>query len=601
MKDFIKYIIASFLGLLLFVSIAGLLTLVLTQETPPEVAPKAFLVIDLTQPVADKPAVTEPARLVEDTLMGAPVERITLLEVTEAIDRAAKDDRVVGIYLHGTVTDPGLSSGWATLKEIREELLRFKSTGKQIVAFNMTYSEREYYLASLADRILIHPAGLMELNGFCAETFFYARAFEKVGLEVQIARVGRFKSAVEPFISSTRSPESREQLRGLLEVLFQDFVGAVAGARGLSPDQLIQITETRGILQAQDALDCGLVDEALFFDEVLDELKSLAGSAESDPTFPQVSLDDYNEAREAQRGSPAHGEPKIAVIYVEGDLVDGRSTVQAGGDTVAQFLRQARRDGDVKAVVLRVNSPGGSASAAEVVLREVKITRKAKPVVVSMGSQSASGGYWIASCANEILAEPNTITGSIGVFGLFPNARGLMQKVGIDVDVVKTSPLADVTSYYRPKTDVELQLFQRLLDRVYEDFLDRVAEGRNMERETVDVIAQGQVWSGRDAHKLGLVDSLGGLREALERAAALSNIGDDYALELYQQERSFLEDLFTLVPGEDDRLTHLGPDHTQVSPLMSELRRWLENARGNSLFSSRSGIYARLPYDLTIR
>jgi protease IV len=590
-KSFVRNTLAAFLGAALFFFFLLIVLTSMTAEEKIEVPDRAILVIDLSLPISDKPNARGASGAIEDTLLSLPVQTTTLLQVTDAIRNAAGDDRVVGIYLHGDITGLELSSGWATLKEVREELLRFRETGKKIFAYNMHYSEREYYLASAADRIAMHPAGILEFNGLETEILFYAGAFRKYGIGVQVTRAGEFKSAVEPYTLEKLSPAGREQVEDFLGDIFDEFLTAVSSSRKIPVETLRGIART-GLIDGRDVTETGLVDEAVSFDVILDEMMTFTGTGGEDRTFRQISLLDYSKSMEDASRS---GDNRIALIYVEGDLVDGDSLIEAGGDTVARLLRAARTDDSVRAVVLRVNSPGGSAAAAEVILREVALTREKKPVVVSLGSTAASGGYWIACRADEIVAEPNTITGSIGVYGIFPNIGKLMNDLGLTVDTVRTAPQADIMSLYRPRTDDELALLRKLVERTYEEFLDNVAGGRDLKKETVRVIARGRVWSGRDALELGLVDTLGGLSDAVKSAARRAGLSEGYSLSCHQEERSFLEgvlDLFSRT--RDNEVAQAGLVGREMGNILTVLRK-LDN------FNDPRGAYARMPWNLTIR
>jgi protease-4 len=559
----------------------------------------AVLVIDLSTPITDKPRAESPLDIVENTVLGFPSERITLHSVTEAVRHAASDDRIPAILVSGTVHTPGLSSGWAALKEVRDALQECRDAGKKIYAFSMNSTERDYYVKSLARPLLIHPAGVQEFNGFAAESLFYGRALDKYGVDIQVARVGKYKSAVEPFVQDAMSPASREQDEKLVGDLYDHFLDAVSRARGLETADLRRLADGGGFLEGRDAVAAGLADRTAYFDEIVEELKALTGCDASDETFEQISLRDYAGALEVHAKKTSRN--RIAVVYAEGDIVDGESETDAGGDSVARLLRRARLDDAVKAVVLRVNSPGGSVSASEVILREVRLTGEAKPLVVSMGSLAASGGYWIACCAHEIIAEPNTITGSIGVYGLFPSFKELMNAQGVTADVVKTAPHADLPSPYRPMTEEELSLFQGLVDRVYDEFCDRVSEGRSLERRTVQLIAQGRVWSGTDALDLGLVDALGGLRDAVRSAARRAKLGEDFELVFFQEEKSMLEDFLDFMPLLGKEASGPSGRTTAAGPVQRELQRMARGLHALRCLNDPRGIYARMPYDLTVR
>lgn len=596
MGDFFKNIVATLVALAVFAAVVYIVLVSVLAEAPPAVPDQAVLVIDLDRPITDKPCVSDAS----DVLMGAPLDTFTLHALVNAIRHAADDPRIEGILLHGTISASGLSSGWAALREVRAALGAFQEEGKEVYAYNMSFKERDYYLASIADAVYINPAGLLEFNGFAAERLFYAAAFEKYGIDVQITRVGKYKSAVEPYTLDRMSAPSREQLENFLGDMFDEFLEAVSASRGIPVDALRHLADRGGLLAGDDAVTAGLADKALYFDEVIQELKDATRRAREWATFEQVSVTDYIDAIDPDT-DPTEGAKRIAVVFAEGEIVDGSDVVDAGGDTIARLLRQARLDDDVAAVVLRVNSPGGSASASEVILREVKLTREKKPIVVSMGSLAASGGYWIACAADEIVAEPNTITGSIGVFGMFPSFRDLLGSVGITVDVVATAPHADMVSVYRPKTEEELAIFQDLVNRTYDDFLDRVSQGRKLDRETVHVIAQGRVWSGKDAVELGLVDRLGGFDEALRRAAERAGLKAGCPVEYYQKKKILLENLADMFLRDDEKLARSRlAERRGASQIRRSVNRLLDDLRMFDRFNDPKGIYARLPWNITI-
>lgn len=597
MKNFLRNVLATFVGVALFCAFMLILLSGMTVKTPPEVSEGSFLVFDLGMPITDKPVSPGMEDAINEAITGVPSESHALRDVTTALDHAAGDERIVGVYLCGSVSASGMRSGWAALKEVREAIERFKASGKKVYAYNMSYGEKDYYLASLADPVCVNPVGVLEFNGFAAERRYYARALEKYGVQVQVTRVGKYKSAVEPYLLDKMSPESEEQVKGYLGTLYDVFVDAVVASRGVDRDKLDQIASEVGLLEGQAVVDAGLADRAVYFDELLEELKTLTSAQADDRTFQQISMTEYIEAVEGKI-DPNPSSNKIAVIYAEGEIIDGESESDVGGDTLARMLRKARNDEDVKAVVLRVNSPGGSASASEVILREVKLTSEKKPLVVSMGTVAASGGYWISVYADEIVAEPNTITGSIGVFGMFPNVKQLMNDFGVTVDVVKTAPLADMMSMYRPMDEKELDIFQGLVDSTYDAFIERVCEGRGLEAKVVQEIAQGRVWSGRDALGIRLVDDLGGVEKAIKKAAARTDVGEDYSIEVYQEERSFFEKLMDRLDGEDyeeGEVARRGRAHSAGKEALNQVIQCM-NALGR--FNDPKGVYARMLFEM---
>ena len=603
MRDFFKYTFASLLALLIFlgVSVGGLVILVIsiaalgTKDSGPQVKDKSVLVFNLALDINDAKRSSSPSEAFQEALSdGDSGDSITLRETLDAIDEAAKDKRIVGIYLYGNV-ESGNATGYANLKEVREALQRFKAAGKKIIAYDVNWREREYYLGSVADTIALHPLGGFELNGLSSESAFYAGALQKFGVGVQVTRVGKYKSAVEPFLLDKRSPENREQTEALLKDLWSELLTASGKDRNLSVQQLQTIADTQGLLNPKEALDRKLVTKLAYQDEVIADLKKLTGSDEDSKSFRQVSLKSYAEVAESkleERGS----KNQVAVVYAEGEIVNGQGgSGQVGGDRLARQLRQLRQNDDVKAVVLRINSPGGSAIASDVIQREVILTRKTKPVVVSMGSVAASGGYWIATYGDRIFAEPNTITGSIGVFGILPNIQTLANNNGVTWDVVKTGRFADTQTLSRPKNPQELALIQKSVDQIYDQFLNKVSESRKLDRSKVAEIAQGRVWSGQRAKDLGLVDELGGLESAVRDAAKRAKLNDDWRLEEYPKSRSFGERFWGRLLGDQSQAKS-----PHIDPLTTEMKKVQSDLAVLKSMNDPMNVYVRLPFNFRI-
>jgi protease IV len=603
MRDFFKYTFASLLALLIFlgVSIGGLVILVISiaalgsKDTGPQVKDKSVLVFNLALDINDARRTSSPGEAFQEALSDSDsADTITLRETLDAIDEATKDKRIVGMYLYGNV-EGGSTTGYANLKEVREALKRFKAAGKKIIAYDVNWREREYYLGSVADTIALHPLGGFELNGLSSESAFYAGALQKFGIGVQVTRVGKYKSAVEPFLLDKRSPESREQTESLLKDLWSELLTASGKDRNLSVQELQTIADTQGLLNPKEALDRKLVTKLAYQDEVIADLKKLTGSDEDSKSFRQVSLKSYAEVAEAKLEERS-SKNQVAVVYAEGEIVNGQgSSGQVGGDRLARQLRQLRQNDDVKAVVLRVNSPGGSAIASDVIQREVILTRKAKPVVVSMGSVAASGGYWIATYADRIFAEPNTITGSIGVFGILPNFQALSNNNGVTWDVVKTGRFADTQTLARPKNPQELALIQKSVDQIYDQFLNKVSESRKLDRSKVAELAQGRVWSGQRAKDLGLVDELGGLESAVRDAAKRAKLNDDWQLEEYPKSRSFGEQFWGRLLGDQSQAKS---PHTD--PLTTEMKKVQSDLAVLKSMNDPMNVYVRLPFNFRI-
>lgn len=600
MRDFIKTTLATVLGLLIFsgVSVAGLLFLIISatssRDLTPKVKDKTVLVMDLAQPITDSQPERNPRAVVNDAFSGEMSNTVTLRMATQAIDRAAKDDHIVALYLTSQNSATRNPSSYATLKEVREALQRFKATGKKIYAYDVDWSEKEYYLGSVADTIAINPMGEMELNGLSAQTMFFSAALQKFGIGVQAVREGKYKSAVEPFLRRNSSPASKEQTAQLLNDIWGDFLNTTGKARNLDPAAIQQISDTRGSLTAKQAQTDKLVDRVAYPDEVAEDLKKLTGEDKENKSFRGIGLHDYADATLDLADQPSGD--RVAVVYVEGEIVDGNgATGQIGGDRFARLLRRLRKDDKVKAVVLRVNSPGGSATASDIIQREVILTRKVKPVIVSMGGVAASGGYWISTYGDRIFAEPTTITGSIGVFGLLTNVQKLANENGITWDTVKTGKFADENSITRPKTKEELAILRELIGQTYDQFLDKVSESRKLDKKKVAEIAQGRVWSGLEAKKIGLVDELGGLDAAIQEAAKRAKLGNDWEVEEYPRATSFEERIFRSLFG-----AHLQMKTEAQDPFTQEFQRFQSDLTSLKAMNDPRGVYLRMPMNFWI-
>jgi protease-4 len=514
----------------------------------------------------------------------------------ETLDKAGRDQNIVGIYIDGTNANSAV--GYASLKEIRQALEKFRKTGKKIIAYSTDWSEKEYYLSSVANQVIVNPMGAMEINGLSSQPMFLAGAFEKYGVGVQIVRVGKFKGAVEPLILNKLSPENREQTQKLLDDVWGEWRKSVGTSRNILPQKLQAIANSQPILEATAAKSNGLVDTIAYEDQVFTDLKKLTGNSEKDKTFTKISLSNYAEIP----GKSLDSDHKIAIVYAEGEIVNGSGDEgQIGGDNFAKIFSKIRQNNQIKAVVLRINSPGGSATAAEIMQREIKLTRQIKPVIVSMGDIAASGGYWIASDSNRIFAQANTITGSIGVFGVLFNGQKLGNNNGITWDTVKTAQYADQQTISRPKSPQELAVYQRSVNRIYNLFLEKVSQGRKIPTAKVAEIAQGRVWSGTAAKQIGLVDEIGGLNVAIEYAAKQAKLGTDWEIQEYPRGTTFVEKLF----GKklDQTKAKLGIEKTPTknpNPLINELEKFQQEIKTLQTMNDPQGIYTRLPINFKI-
>lgn len=603
MRDFLKYTFASLAGLILFCSlgVGGLIFLIIAAasvDSGPQVRDKSVLTFDLSLDITDSKPATSTSQAISEALSNDSNNSISLKTVLQTLDEATEDNRIIAIYLYGNMNPGGSGSGLATLREVREALERFRAKGKKIIAYDMEWGEREYYLGSIANTIVLNPFGSMELNGFSSQPTFYTGALQKYGVGIQVTRVGKYKSAVEPFLLTKQSPASREQTAKLLGDLWNEFSTTVSKDRKLQPQQIQAIADTQGILLAEEALQRRLVDKVAYFDEVVAELKQMTESDKDDRSFRQVSLPTYAKVVESDTQKASSNQ--VAVVYAEGDIVEGiGGPSSVGGDRLARQLRELRLNDNVKAVVLRVNSPGGSVTASEVIQREVVLIKKVKPIVVSMGDVAASGGYWISTYADQIFAEPNTITGSIGVFGLLPNVQKLANAQGITWDVVKTARFADSETITRPRTPQELAVHQRVVDQIYDRFLNKVAESRKLPKQKVAALAQGRVWSGTSAKQLGLVDAIGGLNAAVTDAAKRAKLGDDWKLEEYPKTRTLEEQLLKRLVG-DPAAQATEHAKAKIDPFTAEFLKVQQDLSTLKTLNDPLGVYARLPIDLRI-
>jgi protease IV len=601
LKQTLASLIGSLAGLILFFTLgaSGLVFLLIAAaltDSGPQVKDKSVLVFDTSLDITDSEPTSSSGNVLGDALSGDKAKGVTLRTVLDTLDKARQDKRIIALYLDGSRNSGGMDTGLATLKEVREALQQFRAAGKKIIAYDVDLAKQEYYLSSVADTIVLNPMGSLQINGFSSQPTFYTGALQKFGIGIQVTRVGKYKSAVEPFLLTKLSPENRQQLQVLLNALWGDFLTTVSKSRKITPQQLQALANSQGEFMASEARQRGLVDRLAYLDEIIADLKKLTGSDEENKSFRQISLTTYAKA-EGKNVKQRSSKNKIALVYADGEIVDGQGGVQrVGGDSLAKQIREVRQDEDVKAVVLRINSPGGSVTGSEKIQREVLLTQKEKPVIVSMGNYAASGGYWIATGAEHIFAESNTITGSIGVFGLQFNIQKLGNDNGISWDVVKTSQFADSRTISRPRTPQELAIAQKSVNQIYNQFLDKVAQARKLPKQKVAQIAQGRVWSGQDAKQLGLVDKIGGIRDAIQYAAKQAELKDDWQVEEYSEvqslEERILKKLFSKVSA---------PKTQQPDLITAEFVKLQEDLAILKALNDPQGIYARMPFNWRIK
>ncbi len=588
MKSFLKYLLASILGVLLaglimfFIFFGIISAIVSSQDKPFQVKPHSILMLKIDQPIVDrKPSLPLPG--LDLGIFGVGYQ-IGLNDLLNNINKASKDSNICGIYLQLST----LQAGVGTVQEIRNALTDFKKSGKFIVSYGDYYSESAYYLASASDKVFMNPVGDLNFNGLSVEVMFFKKALEKLDVEPQIIRHGKFKSAVEPLINDRMSKENREQIETYAGSIWKNIVDEISLQRGIPADKVNSLADKMSLGSAQEAYQSGLIDSILYKDQALEILTALSGVKQT-RKLNFVSHNQYLKAPKtrAQKGLAKN---KIAVIYASGDIVIGKGNEgNIGSEALSGTIREAREDSSVKAIVLRVNSGGGSALASEVIWRELDLTRNVKPVIASMGDVAASGGYYILAAADTILANTNTLTGSIGVFGVLLNAKDFFNnKLGISTDVVNTNRHSDFGTPFRALDAEERQAMQQLVDDFYGTFISHVAEGRAMEKSAVDSIGEGRVWSGINAREIGLVDEIGGLSRAVEIAAEKAGV-EHYRIVELPKLKDPLEQIISELSGETS-LKHL---QAELGPAYKYYRH-LKNVLNSG------GVMARLPFEFEI-
>jgi len=625
MKQFFKFMFASMLGIflslfILFLVGGGILAGIASsasEDKEPAIKASSILHLKLNKQIKDRssdnPFETFNFATLEDE------SPLTLKGIIENIEKASKDERIDGIYLNLKSLRANLSS----LEAIRRSLESFKESGKFIIAYSESYGQAEYYLSSVADEIYLNPAGGITFKGLSAQLMFFKDALERIDIDMQVIRHGKFKSAIEPFIRNDMSAENEAQLKRLIQGVWDTQWKAIAKSRSIDGTKLNQIADDLLIRTADDALAYGMVDGLKYEDEVkalligksnlsksetvdqpqkntdstavASEIESEDREEKTDPALNLLSLNDLNKLKYAQGEDKdvirekRKSRDRIAVIYAEGEIVSGKSDADLmGSETMVEAIREAREDDKVKAIVLRVNSPGGSALASEVIWRETTLAREEKPLVVSMGDLAASGGYYISCGADKIFAERSTITGSIGVFGVIPNMQGLLnEKMGIYVDQVNSNRNADGLTPFRPLNETERSAVRDMIETIYDDFTSKVAVGRNMSQANVDSIGQGRVWNGMDALEIGLVDELGGLEAAINHAAEMANLEHYKLKELPKRQDPMMKLMKEFANQSYVKILGL-PMQTKAEKYYRVLERTFET----------EGIYTRLPVDI---
>ncbi len=591
MKEFFKYVLAtvvgviavSIIGFFLFFMAIGIL--ISSTEKQVTVQNNTMLVLDLERKIVDR-APNDPFQDID--IPGFPsIKTIGLDDIQTALEKAVHDDRIKGVYLKLSM----VTGGMASVEEIRNMLIAFKdSCDKPVYAYSERYmlDQKGYYLSTVADQIVIHPEVAVDFRGLGGEMFFYPKTLEKIGVEMQIVRHGEFKAAVEPYILEKMSEENREQTMTYLNSMWNHMVEEISARRNLSVDRLNSLAdEVQTFNSGEKAVETGLVDAAKYKDEVLNDLREITG-IKGTKGVPVVGAANYAKAPVKGKSKP-FSRNKIAVIYASGDIGMAMGGDAIIGDELGKEIRKVRQDSTYKAIVLRVNSPGGAVFDSEVIWREVKLAAEEKTMVVSFGDVAASGGYYIACPADQIVAHPNTITGSIGVFATIPNFGELLNdKLGITTDVVKTHKNSDLLTLTRPMTEYERQLMQQSIEKTYDQFISHVAEGRNMTKEQVDEIGEGRVWSGEDAKEIGLVDEFGGLQRAVELAAEIEGLENYRTVALPAQLDPF------------QQMFKTGTDNVRVWFLKNQLGEHYRHYEFLKKSSEMKGVLARIPYDIII-
>lgn len=591
MKDFLKIMLASALGFVIANILLSVVAMVLffgaMGSFMSSLSTEKFVLQDnsvlnlrLNAPIMERTPEEDPF-----TAMIAPDQPLPmgLNDIVSAIRKAKSEDKIKGIYLDSRM----LTASMATLAEIRHELESFKESGKFIVAYADTYTQGGYYLASVADKIALNPQGMLDLHGLSSVPIFFKDALDKLGIEMQIFKVGTYKSAVEPFTQNEMSNENREQITAYLNDAWSFLRGDLAASRSLTEAAVDSLADTFTLLQpAESLLAANLVDTLLYETEMKDYLRALLG-IDKERKIPSATV---TEMKSVRTKAVQKTENSIAILYATGNIVSGTGATGIQDKYMVDEIRKLKKDDDIKAVVFRVNSGGGSAYASEQIWKAITELKEEKPVIVSMGDMAASGGYYIASNAHKIVAQPTTLTGSIGIFGMIPNMEGTSKKIGIYTDEVKTNEFSDFGNITRPLNDREGEMLQAMVERGYDLFLTRCAEGRDIPKDSLALYAEGRVWTGNQAKEIGLVDELGGIERAIEIAAEMANLGKSYVVFEYPRLRTRFEELFN--PAKEELTArvlkeYLGESH-ELFLLLKDIKQ-------------QDYLQARVPFELNIK
>lgn len=591
MKQFLKFFLASTFGVIaglalmifILIGIGASIASKASKDEGAEVKPNSILKVNFEKPIPER---SNPDPFADFNFEDFEPKRTPgLYEIKKAIEKAKTDDNIKGIYLESAT----VNAGSATLEALRKALLDFKESGKFIVAYEEVISQKGFHLASVADKIYVNPVGVLEFKGYRTELAFFKNTLDRLEIEPQIFYAGKYKSATEPFRLEKMSEANREQINVLLTDLYGRFLKDISESRGVDEMLLDSIADNLLVKFPEEAKAYDLIDEMGYYDQVQADLKERVGVA-ADEDLEWVKLNSYAMQKSKSDKPEVIENDKVAVLFAQGGIVDGEGEIdEIGSARYLKAIQEIRENEDVKALVLRVNSGGGSALASDIILRELELANERMPVIVSMGDVAASGGYYISAGADTILAEQNTITGSIGVFGILPNMKGFFnEKLGITFDGVKTGKFSDLGTLTRPMTEEEKEIIQSGVDRVYRTFKERVAEGRGMSVAYVDSVGQGRVWTGVQAKKLGLVDVLGGLDEAILIAANKAGI-EKYDIKEYPEVKTFREQLMKSLTGEAKTqiIKAFAGEEYQLIEKANEIKKW-------------QGVQARMPFEIEV-
>ena len=583
MKSFLKNILSTIIGIVSSILLLLIIMLVIfsiaSTDNEVKIKKNSILKIDLSNNTIVERSPTNPLEAFNFT--GEMLDNLELKEVLDNIEKAKYDDNIVAIYLNNTIVNAGLSQ----TEEIRNKLLEFKKTGKRIISYSEVYSQLSYYLSSISNSIYLNPEGVIDLKGLSASPMFYKGLLEKLDIDMQIIRHGKFKSAVEPFTLTEMSAENRKQMSLFLNSIADNLMDSIANQRGLTISEVQNHANQLSLENAKSCIELNYVDALMYQDQVNDSLLSLSQSEK----LNIISINKYSSVKVNTKDISRN---KIAIIYATGSISSGKGSESSiGSETTAKAIKDAREDKNVKGIVFRINSGGGSALASDVIWRETILTKEAKiPFVVSMGDYAASGGYYIACAADSIVANPTTLTGSIGVFGMIPNLQNFYKnKLGITIDTANTNKYADM-GINRPLTNYEKRKIQKSIANVYETFITHVSEGRNISKSSVDEIGQGRIWTGYDAKRIGLIDTYGGIEKAIDIASTLANIDDYRIISLPKKKDPFSEFATKFASGSN--ISNILLDKIGVR---TELTKPIEN------LLNRDKVQARLPFTIELK